>query len=180
MAHVVTGKVRLSYPNLFKAKAFGNSTDAKYSASFLIPKSDTATVAKIKAAIEEAKEDGKSSKWKGRIPANLRSPLRDGDAERAADHPEYAGMWFINATSGNAPKLYDKDHSEILDSEDLYPGCWVRADINFNAYSFNGNNGVGAYISSVMKWKDAERFAGYAASASAYDDDYEDDDEDLM
>lgn len=180
MAKVVTGKVRLSYPNLFKAKAFNPGQDAKYSAVFLIPKTDVKTVAKINAAIEEGKQEWAEKFGKGKQIKNLRSPLRDGDEEKAAEHPEYTGMWFISANSKNAPKLYGRDGQEILDPDELYPGCWVRTDLNLAPYSNTGNNGIGAYINSVKKWKDGERLAGYSASASAYDDDYEDDDEDLM
>lgn len=176
MAKVVTGKCRLSYPNLFKARSFNNG-EPMYSAVLLIPKTDRATVTKIKDAVEEAVNDSLSTKFKGKRPGVLHSPLRDGDAEKA-DQAEYAGMYFMNVKSKNAPKLYDRDHNEIFDQEELYPGCWVRADLNFSAYSNSGNNGVGAYVNSVMKWKDGERLAGYTASADVYDD-YEDD-EDLM
>lgn len=176
MARVITGKARLSYPNLFKARAsFGQ--EAKYSCVLLIPKSDKVTVDKIKAAIAATKEESKD-KWKGKIPSNLRTPLRDGDVEKE-DHEEYKGMYFMSVSAKNAPKLYDREHNEILDSEELYPGCWVRADINFAGYSQSGNNGIGAYVNSVMKWAEGERLSGYSASADAYDDDYEDD-EDMM
>lgn len=173
---MVTRKCRLSYPQLFKAKSFGGN-DPKYSAALLIPKTDTLAVKAIKAAIEEAKQNGKD-KWGGKIPSNLRSPLRDGDEERE-DHPEYAGMYFINASAINQPKVYDRDGSEIIDPEEIYAGCYVRADINFFAYSTNGNRGIGAGLNSVMKWADGERLSGYTASASAYDDDYEDEDDDI-
>ena len=180
MVKVVTGKVRLSYPNLFKAKAFTPGMDAKYSAVLLIPKTEKETVAKITAAIREASEEWAEKFGKGKAPKNLRSPLRDGDVEKADEHPEYKGMWFISASSKNAPKLYDREGNDILDDQELYPGCWVRCDLNMAPYSNTGNNGVGAYLNSVKFWKDGERLAGYSASASAYDDDYEDDDDDMM
>lgn len=60
----------------------------------LIPKEDKATIKKIKAAIDAAVQDGISSKWGGKKPANLKQPLRDGDAERADEAPEYEGMYF--------------------------------------------------------------------------------------
>lgn len=171
---MVTGKVRLSYPNIFKAKSF-NGGDPKYSAALLIPKTDTRTLKMVKAAIEDAKQNSKD-KWKGKVPANLRTPLRDGDVERE-EHPEYAGHYFLNASATNQPKVYDRDHSEIIDPEEIYAGCYVRADISFFGYSASGNNGIGVGLNSIMKWADGERLSGYTASASAYDDDYEDDDD---
>ncbi len=62
-----------------------NGGAPKYSVSLIIPKSDTVTVNKIKAAIEAAYEEGQS-KLKGNgktVPALsiLKTPLRDGDLE---------------------------------------------------------------------------------------------------
>ena len=49
-----------------------NGSEPKYSVSAIIPKSDTATVNKIKAAIENAKKES-LSKWGGKVPPNLSS-----------------------------------------------------------------------------------------------------------
>ena len=50
---VVTGLARLSYANIWQAKSI-NGGAPKFSTSVLIPKSDTVTVTKIKAAIQAA------------------------------------------------------------------------------------------------------------------------------
>ena len=50
---VITGpKTRWSYANVWEPKSINGGTP-KYSVSLIIPKSDTATIAKIKAAIED-------------------------------------------------------------------------------------------------------------------------------
>ena len=110
---VITGKVRFSYVNIFKSRAFQADQDAKYSVCLLIPKEDKATIKKIKAAIDAAVQDGISSKWGGKKPANLKQPLRDGDAERADEAPEYEGMYFLNCNSTQKPGIVDKDLSEM-------------------------------------------------------------------
>ena len=46
---VVTGECRFSYANLWEAKAMDENSKPKYSVSLIIPKSDTKTIAKIKA-----------------------------------------------------------------------------------------------------------------------------------
>ena len=117
---VVTGKVRFSYVNIFKSRAFQADQDAKFSICLLIPKEDKATLKKIKAAIDEAIQEGISSKWNGKKPANVKLPLRDGDEERADEAPEYEGMMFLNANSTQKPGIVDKDLNEILDPDD-YP-----------------------------------------------------------
>lgn len=61
---VITGPdTRWSYANVWEPKSI-NGGAAKYSVSLIIPKSDTKTVAKIKAAIEAAYQEGQA-KLKG-------------------------------------------------------------------------------------------------------------------
>src|SRR3712207_8378719 len=50
----------------------------------LFRSSDKTTLKKIKEAIEEAKKEG-VAKLGGKIPANLKTPLRDGDIDRPED-----------------------------------------------------------------------------------------------
>ena len=175
---VVTGKVRFSYVNIFKSRAFQADQDAKFSICLLIPKEDKATLKKIKAAIDEAVQEGISSKWNGKKPANVKLPLRDGDEERADEAPEYEGMMFLNANSTQKPGIVDKDLNEILDPDEVYSGCWGRASINFYPFSVNGNKGIGVGLNNVQKLKDGEHLGAARASAeSDFDDDFEDDDE---
>ena len=61
---VITGEdTRWSYANVWEPKSI-NGGAPKYSVSLIIPKSDTKTVAKLKAAIEAAYAEGES-KLKG-------------------------------------------------------------------------------------------------------------------
>ena len=176
---VVTGKVRFSYVNIFRSRSFSDGQDAKYSICLLVPKGDKATVKKLRAAIEEAIKDGISSKWGGKKPANLKLPLRDGDEERAAEAPEYEGMFFLNANSTQKPGIVDKDLNEILDPDEVYSGCWGRASINFYPFNTNGNKGVGAGLNNIQKLKDDERLGSARASAeSDFGDDFEDEEDD--
>ena len=61
---VITGKdTRWSYANVWEAKSINGGTP-KFSVSLIVPKSDTVTVQKIKAAIQAAYEEGQA-KLKG-------------------------------------------------------------------------------------------------------------------
>lgn len=165
---VITNAVRFSYVNIFRSRAFREGQDAKYSICLLIPKEDKEGVAKIKKAIDAAVQEGVSSEWGGKMPKNLKLPLRDGDEERADEAPEYEGMLFMNATSKTKPGIVDRDRNEILDPDEVYSGCWGRASINFYAFDSNGNRGVACGLNHVQKLKDGERLG--AARASAEDD----------
>ena len=79
----LTGEVRLSYVNLDKPRQpQGGVGDAKYSATLLIPKTDTATIADFRAAIQAAAQIGAGTLWGGIIPPNLDSIIHDGDGVR--------------------------------------------------------------------------------------------------
>jgi hypothetical protein len=168
---VITGKCRLSYAHLFEPKAVQEGGDKKYSVSLIIPKSDTVTVAKIKAAVNAAIAEGKNSKFAGKA-TNLKMPLRDGDAERPEDE-NYANSYFINATSKQKPGLIDKDRSEILDAADLYSGCYGRASLNFYAFNTNGNKGIAAGLNNVQKLAEGEPLGGRSRAEDDFSDDVE-------
>lgn len=176
---VVTGKVRLSYVNIFRSRSFREGQDAKYSVCLLVPKSDKATVKKIKTAIEAAIAEGTASKWGGKKPGKLWTPLRDGDDERADEAPEYKGMYFLNARSDQKPGIVDRDLNEILDPDEVYSGCWGRASINFFPFDNSGNRGVGVGLNNIQKLKDGERLGSARASAeNDFGDGFEDEDDD--
>jgi hypothetical protein len=162
---VITGKVRFSYANVFEPKAAQEGGEPKYSVSILIPKEDKKTLKKIAKAIEAAKEAGKA-KFGGKIPNNLKLPLRDGDEERE-DDAAYEGMMFINANSTNKPGIVDKDVNPILDREDFYSGCYGKASVNFYAFNVSGNKGIACGLNNLQFLEDGERLAG---GSSAEDD----------
>lgn len=176
---VITGTVRLSYVNVFKPKAINEGQDPKYSVCLLIPKEDKATLKKIRDTIEAEKKAGAAEKWKGKVPANLKTPLRDGDAERADEHPEYEGMYFINANSAKKPVILDEFKEEILDPTELYSGCWGRANVNFYSFDVNGNRGIAVGLNAIQKKRDDEPLGGTVTVESAAAD-FDEDEDDML
>lgn len=169
---VITGKVRFSYCNVWEPKSIEGSTP-KYSVSLIIPKSDTKTIADIKAAIEQAKKEG-ISKFGGKIPANLKYPLRDGDIDRPDDEA-YANSYFVNANSTTRPGIVDKDVNPIFDQSEVYSGCYGRASIVFYAFNQNGNKGIACGLQNIQKLADGEPLGGKARPEDDFDT-YDDDD----
>lgn len=175
---VVTGKVRFSYANVFEPTAMNEGDALKYNVCILIPKDDTKTLEKIDKAIKAAIELGKSklANSQGKIPSNIKLPLRDGDEERS-DDPAFEGMYFLNANSSRKPNVVDKDLNPILDKDEFYSGCYGRASINF--YAFNvSSKGIACGLNNLQKLSDGERLAG----GSSAEDDFGGDNayEDLM
>lgn len=163
---VVTGKVRLSYVTLFTPRSQKEGQPAKYSVLLLIPKSDTKTVNAIKAAIEVAKQEGAAEHFGGKVPAGLRTPLRDGDSER--DDPEYQGHWFLNASSKNKPGVVDPAVQPILDTSRVYSGCYGRVSIDLYAYNNSGNKGIAAGLNNVQFLADGEPLSGRSRAESDF------------
>ncbi len=165
---------RFSYANLFEPKSI-NGSDPKYSVSLIIPKSDKKTISNIQKAIEEAKKEG-ISKFGGKIPANLKTPLRDGDIDRP-DDAAYANSYFINANSKDAPQIVDSRIEPIMERSEVYSGCYGKVSINFYAFNINGNRGIAAGLGNVQKLRDGESLGG----RSRAEDDFEiEDDDDFM
>lgn len=171
---VITGKVRFSYANVWEPKSI-NGGDEKYSVSLIIPKSDTKTINDIKAAIEAAKQDGKA-KFGGKIPANLKLPLRDGDIDRPEDEA-YKDSYFVNANSKDKPSIVDKNVKPIMDQDEVYSGCYGRASITFYTFNQNGNKGVACGLGNLQKLSDGEPLSG---RSRAEDDFSSADDEDFL
>lgn len=154
---VITGKVRLSYVNVFELNDKG-----KYSVCLLIPKSDKATLDKIKNATDLVKADSKSATiWGGKHLASFKSPLRDGDTERDTQKsPEYKGHYFINCNTNQKPDVVDQVMNPIMDKSEVYSGCYGRASINFFPFNVDGNKGIACGLNNVQKLADGERFGG--------------------
>ena len=176
---VITGpNTRWSYCNVWQPKSINGGTP-KYSVSLIIPKSDTVTINKIKAAIEAAYKEGEAKlKGNGRsVPALsvLKTPLRDGDAERPDDEA-YANAYFVNANSATAPGIVDADRQPIIDTSEVYSGVYGRASINFYAFNSNGNKGIACGLNNLQKIRDGEPLGGKSRPG----DDFADEDEDFL
>lgn len=177
LTKVITGKCRASYANLNEAKSI-NGGKPKFSVSIIVPKSDTATVNKIKAAINAAYAEGES-KLKGNgktVPplATLKTPLRDGDLERPDDEA-YKDSYFINANSDTAPGLVDRDRNPILERSEVYSGIYARFSINFYAFNSNGNRGIACGLNNVQKLSDGAPLGGKSRAEDDFASDYEED-----
>ena len=176
---VITGvNTRWSYANVWDPKSIDGGKP-KYSVSLIIPKDDTATVNKIKAAIQAAYEEGQS-KLKGNgktVPplSAIKNPLRDGDLEKPDDEA-YAGCYFVNANSATAPGVVDADRQPIIERSEVYSGVYGRASINFYAFNVNGNRGIACGLNNLQKIRDGEPLGGKTSAESDFatedDDDF--------
>lgn len=166
---VMTGKVRFSFAHVFVPVSIDGVSEPKYSLCLLIPKSDSVTLNKIKLAIDAAKVAG-TAKLGGKIPANLKTPLRDGDVERP-DSPEYKDMMFVNANSKTKPGIVDRDRVAIEDTTEIYSGCYGRVTLSFYAYATAGSKGIACGLNNIQKLSDGDYLGGRSRAEDDFNDD---------
>lgn len=158
---------RISFANIWEAVSI-NGSETKYSVSLLIPKDDKATLTKIHKAIEAAKEAAKTKKWNGKIPANLKLPMHDGDIDRPDDE-NYAGHFFFNAISKDAPQIVDRKVQPILDPMECGSGDYCNVSVNFYGFAASGNKGIAAGLQNIQLVRHGERLAGKPTAASDFE-----------
>lgn len=163
MQAIVTPNFRLSFPALFTPTAFDNQ-EPKYKITMLFPKGTdlSALHAMAKAAAAE--------KWPdpSKRPNNLRNPFRDGDVDKP-DVAGYPGNIFVGASSKMRPGVVDQNLQPILSEDDIYAGCWCRAQVTCFAYDKAGNRGVAFGLQNLQKVRDDEPFSGRAPAETVFD-----------
>lgn len=163
--------VRFSYANVYQPVSI-NGSDLKYSISIIIPKSDKKAIKQVKDAIQKAINENKD-KFGGKVPSNLKTPLRDGDIDREDDEA-YADSYFINANSKLKPGIVDTDLNPIMDQTEFYSGCYGRVSLTFYAFNVNGNKGIAAGLQNLMKTDDGEPLGGRVSAEADFSDESED------
>lgn len=172
LTNVTTGEVRLSYAHLFKPYAAMQGQEEKYSVTVLVPKTDTATMARIQAAIDAAKQKGIADKWNGQCPPIVPTPVYDGDGTRPSDGmpfgAECKGHWVFttSAKADYPPEVVDAMGNPIINQSEVYSGMYGRVNVTFYPYAFGGKKGIGCGLGPVQKLRDGEPLGGGHVSAA--------------
>lgn len=168
----VIGPVRFSYLHIFEPHSFDADKEPRYSATLLIPKSDTKLVEAVKSAINSAYGAAVETCWGSKKPPiDKVTCLRDGDEPNAdgEDRGEaYHDCYYLTAKSIQQPGIVDKARQPIIDPDELYSGCWGYVSVGFRGFDNNGNKGISCFLNNVMKTKAGEPLG--TARTSAADD----------
>ena len=133
MAAPVGGKIILRnviclYPNLFQRyvdKTTGEKR--KYQCSFMFPKTDTETKAKIDKVIDDFKLVLAPQLAGKKIPPN-KMFITDGDEKSDS---MYEGYWVISSNNDRKPNILNRDKSNMEESKNLINmGCFVNSKIS--------------------------------------------------
>lgn len=162
MTEIALHSVRISYPHLFEPFSGPDNGKPKYSAKFLIPKSNTALVKQIADAIKALCAAEASDK---KVPPADKLCLRDGDL---SGKEEEAGHWTLSASDDGRPVVVDQKRNPVVAEDELfYPGCVVNAKVRLWYMSNKYGKRVPANLLGVQFVKDGPRLGSGRVRQSA-------------
>lgn len=164
--------VRLSFPNLFTAKAGDQGGEPKFNCAFLIDPASP-LIAEIEGAMKQVAKDKWGAKGDAvykQLAASDKLALHNGDTK--AQYTGYEGMMFINASSATRPLVMDRDKTPLAEEDGKpYGGCYVNATVELWAQDNKYGKRINASLGGVQFVKDGDRFgAGSAADESDFDE----------
>lgn len=169
--------VRLSFPALFKAKAFGKGKgegEPAFSAEFLIPK-DTSLGKKLIDRIDDAIEEAKYVKW-GDDKKKWPKISKDKPFFKDGDDPDYArdeteGMMICSARNKKKPRILGIDKEDIYEEDGIiYGGCYVDAIVRVWAQDNDYGKRVNCSLEAVRFRRDGEPFGAAPVDPDEFED----------
>lgn len=177
----MTGKVtlkdvRLTFPQLWEAKAREAGKPAKFSASFVFGKDHPQKAELERVMVEVAKAKWGEAKYMDvlkALKATDKLAVHDGDAKN--QYQGYAGNLYVNASNSVRPLIIGggPDGKAPLTANDgkPYSGCYVNAIIEVWAQDHpQHGKRINASLMGVQFLRDGERLSGGATAAA---DDFE-------
>jgi hypothetical protein len=179
--------VRISFPSIFQPKPFKENDDnPKYQADFLLPKSDTKQVEKVKSFLEPVIKDVMKLKAKD-MKKNGDTAIRpsyimfqDGDLE---ENEIYHDHWIIKARRSvkmGKPEIVDPLGNRLADTPEnrrlFQGGNYVDANINFWHAVSCKDPYVSVSLNVVRFRKEGEPFGGGGVNVDTAFDDLDDED----
>lgn len=147
--------VTFSYSYLVTPRPENDFNPGTYGTELIID--DTETVKGIKDYLNEVIEEAKTTTWDGKMPKKLNLPLKKGREDKELEE----GKFVLKTSTKQQPKLFirkgeDTRAKEVTEEEldEIYAGMVGEAIVKFKAYSYNGINGVKAYLNAVCKTGD--------------------------
>lgn len=151
--------VRLSFPNLFKARAPKSGGKPKFSADFIMNKN---THKDLIAKLEKMCERAMLDKW-GKKVGISQMCLKDGNDPKKEDIEGYGDeVMYITAKSDSRPSVVDHNKATVTEDDRLiYGGCYVNASLEIYGFKHDvGGNCILASLRAVQFYKKGESLGG--------------------
>ena len=174
MPAITINDVRFSYCNIFQARATQPGQEPKYSATVLVPKTNTQAKTQIDTAIREAMELGVNKNWNGVMPPAPAICVHDGDGTRPSDGmpfgAECKGHWVFTASckEDRPPFVVDANVQKVIDPTKVYSGMYGNVSVSFFPYNAAGKKGIGCGLNGVQKVRDGEPLDSRVTAEEAF------------
>ena len=157
---IITPVFRLSYPHVWDPVFNQLAKREEYSIQMLFDKKEKAALAPLVKLVQDLID------WKGWAGQGARKPFIDGNTKKdsagvliAEKNPCNKGQIIIRSWSKQAPGIVDSTGKHpITQKDEVYGGCYCRAQLNAYAYEQAGNKGVSFGLLHIQKIKDGEPF----------------------
>ena len=168
---IITPVFRLSYPNVWEPKMNQLAKREQYDIQMLFDKatakSDLAPMVKLVNDLIAFKG------WQGQV---VRKPFVDGDTKKdgagvlyTEKNPAYKGMILVSSWTKQAPGIVDPTGKHpITQHDEIYGGCYCRAQLNAYAYDQAGNKGISFGLIHIQKIKDGQPFGTRGRAEDAF------------
>ena len=178
--------VRLSFPRLFKPRAFREGQEPRFEGTFILDPSDE----KHQAIIDEIEATGEEilkEVWPKSIPKSVvRCYGLSDDQNPPLEYDGYPGMYFVRTSANlkNPPGIFDRGRNELtLDANGVepkipYAGCYVHATITLWVMNNEFGKRVNANMRLVQFVRDGDAFGAAPPNAEEELDILDDDDDD--
>lgn len=178
---IVTGVVRLAYPNLYKPRPNNMDTSKpdEYGVVVLFPKENHQYQPDAESEIKDFQLFMKSvavAKW-GANPGKVSYALKDGDVETNNDgDPRHPGYWYLRCNAACQYPSGDKFQPIVLDgqkklmTEGGKSGDWGRVVMSVFAYENAGKRGVSTRLIEVQFLYEGDRIGSEIVAGSGFDE----------
>lgn len=169
---IITPVFRLSYPNIWAPKFNQLAKREQYDIQMLF---DKVTTKEALMPMVKLMNDLAIWKW-GKKPENFMNPFKDGDTKKdstgallSEKNPAFKGMIILGSWSKMPPGVMDPTGKHpITVKEEIYGGCYCRAQLNAYAYEQGQNRGVSFGLLHVQKVKDGDAFGNRSRPEDAF------------
>lgn len=167
---------RVSFPQVFKPKAFDEGSEPKYSITMLFAKD--ADLSELKRAVNKLKKEHFS-----RLDdEDVFTPFTEVKKKLRKGYEGYENTTPLTASSNRKPKVIDVKTGElIIHPEDFYPGCYAKAVVNIYDFNKSVNKGISLGLVNLIKMRDGDPLDGSTDPFDDFDDELKkpDDEDDL-
>ena len=162
--NIKMANVRISFPSLFQTEVFGGEDTGKYTATFILDKTEHAGIIKeINAKIAAITKE----KFKNKPLPPDRVCLKNGDD---MEREEFQGKMTIKAATKKRPTVINRDKSVLTAEDDvIYAGCYVNAIIGLWAQDNQFGKRINATLYGVQFANNGEPFTSSGVDVDEFD-----------